>query len=138
MKFNAKYNRYVSKDGLIYKLKNSVLELCKTFDVHGYLTCSVKDGKQLVHRIVFETFNSDIPDGYEIDHINYIRDDNRLSNLQLLTHIENLRRRRNITGMFSRLFVEHFHTTQQESPKLYARECMYYVRHNNTCRWQMT
>ena len=36
-----------------------------------------------------ECFNGTIPRGKVIDHINNIRDDNRLSNLQLLTRKEN-------------------------------------------------
>ena len=42
-----------------------------------------------VHRLVWEAFNSPIPDGYEIDHINTIRYDNRLVNLRLVTSKEN-------------------------------------------------
>lgn len=97
MKFNAKYNRYVSKDGLIYRLKHGVLLLCKnSYNNCGYLQCSVtgKSSCALVHRIVYETFIGEIPNGYEIDHINCIRDDNSLCNLQLLTHAENCERKR--------------------------------------------
>lgn len=42
-----------------------------------------------VHRIVWEAFNDQIPEGMEIDHINAIRDDNRLVNLRVVTHKEN-------------------------------------------------
>jgi hypothetical protein len=38
---------------------------------------------------VWETFNGEIPQGYEIDHINTIKDDNRLENLRCVTHKEN-------------------------------------------------
>ena len=41
------------------------------------------------HRFIWECFNGLIPDGKEIDHINNIKSDNRLSNLQLLTPKEN-------------------------------------------------
>lgn len=43
-----------------------------------------------VHRMIWKAFNGDIPTGYEINHKNGIRDDNRLENLELLTHRENL------------------------------------------------
>ena len=49
-------------------------------------------GKQklyLVHRLVWEAFRGPIPDGYEIDHINTVRDDNRLANLRCVTPKEN-------------------------------------------------
>ena len=97
MKFNAKYNRYVSKDGSIYRLKNGVLHLCKdTYNNGGYVQCSVTStpAYALVHRIVYETFNGEIPEGYEIDHVNSVRDDNRLCNLQMLTRSENLKKRK--------------------------------------------
>ena len=42
-----------------------------------------------VHRFVYECFNGIIPDGKVIDHVNNIKDDNRLCNLQLMTHQEN-------------------------------------------------
>lgn len=43
-----------------------------------------------VHRLVWEAFNGQIPEGYEINHINEIKSDNRLSNLNLMTHKENM------------------------------------------------
>lgn len=137
MKFSAKYNRYVSKDGIIYRLKNGILELCKiSCNNYGYLLCTVNSHTVYVHRMVYETFNGEIPEGYEIDHINFVRDDNRLSNLQLLTRIENTVRRRPYTE-FGRLFREHYNITAKENHNLYQRELSFYKRHNNTCRWQL-
>lgn len=43
-----------------------------------------------LHRVVYEAFNSPIPDGYGIDHVNTIRDDNRLENLRVATPKENV------------------------------------------------
>lgn len=146
MKFNAKYNRYVSKDGLIYRLKNGVLKLCKdTYNNCGYVLCSVQGDKRntLAHRIVYETFNGEIPEGYEIDHINSVRDDNRLCNLQILTRIENLKKRRKsksagrpVQSAFGKKFVEHYHIKASDNWNLYQCERMYYRRHNHTCRWE--
>lgn len=64
----------------------------------GYMCCSIRkhgqsgQKKYQVHRFVWECFNGIIPDGLEIDHINNIRDDNRLCNLQLLTPRENCKK----------------------------------------------
>ena len=42
------------------------------------------------HRLVWEAFNGPIPEGYEINHINEKKFDNRLENLNLMTHRENI------------------------------------------------
>lgn len=42
-----------------------------------------------IHRLVWEAFHGAITDGMEIDHINTVRDDNRLANLRAVTHNEN-------------------------------------------------
>jgi hypothetical protein len=52
-----------------------------------------RDGKytkKQVHRIVWEAFYGEIPGRLEINHKNLNRSDNRLDNLELLTHKENL------------------------------------------------
>ena len=61
-------------------------------DSNGYYNVIIKGTtKRLWHRLVFEYFNGPIPDGMDIDHINNKRDDNRIENLQLLSHKENCR-----------------------------------------------
>lgn len=52
------------------------------------------DGKQKRvyrrnHRVVWETFNGEIKNDLTVDHMNHIKEDNRLTNLQLLTRVEN-------------------------------------------------
>ena len=59
----------------------------------GYLYVQLcKDGKKKwfrVHRLVYEAFHGTIPDRYEVNHINEIKIDNSLWNINLMTHIEN-------------------------------------------------
>ena len=56
---------------------------------NGYLQIRV-DGKMIkVHRLIYSSINGPIPDGFEIDHINGIRTDNRISNLRCVTRQEN-------------------------------------------------
>ena len=43
----------------------------------------------LVHRLVWIAFNGTIPEGLQVNHINEIKSDNRLSNLNLMTPKEN-------------------------------------------------
>ena len=42
-----------------------------------------------VHRLIWLAFYGSIPEGYEVNHINEIKTDNRLLNLNLMTHKEN-------------------------------------------------
>lgn len=56
-----------------------------------YLTVRVDNRLWLVHRVIWVMFHGDIPEGYEIDHINLIGSDNRLENLRLVTGSENIR-----------------------------------------------
>jgi hypothetical protein len=44
-----------------------------------------------VHRIVYDAFYG-LKDGFVIDHINGVRDDNRLENLQQISQSENIRK----------------------------------------------
>lgn len=100
-----------------------------------------------VHRLAYETFVGEIPNGYEIDHINTIRDDNRLDNLRVVTHADNNRNpltrkhkseslRGKVSSEFGRKFKEHYGITYNDNPKLYDREKRWYYNHNNKCRWE--
>ena len=62
---------------------------------NGYLKFNLYDKKlekpytYYHHRFVFEVFKGPIPKCFEIDHINEVKTDNRIKNLQLLTSIKN-------------------------------------------------
>lgn len=43
-----------------------------------------------VHRLVWSTFNGKIPDGMQVNHINEVKTDNRLINLNLMSSKENI------------------------------------------------
>lgn len=65
--------------------------LCKTNG--GYMMVPLHaDGKKttkLVSHIIWEAFNGPIPPGYEVNHINEDKTDNRLCNLNLLSRKDN-------------------------------------------------
>ena len=65
----------------------------KGSDSNGYLVVKISNGTTKmtcrVHRIVWISQHGVIPEGYCVDHINSDKKDNRISNLQLLTHQEN-------------------------------------------------
>ena len=84
----AKLSEYkIYKDGTI---KNKFgFEIANTRNNKGYIYATI-DGKQIPkHRLIWEAFNGEIPDGMEIDHINGNPSDNRLENLRLVTHEDN-------------------------------------------------
>lgn len=60
-----------------------------TVDTLGYRWVKVAGIDTVVHRVILEVFRGPAPDGYETDHINTNRGDNRLSNLKWVTKIEN-------------------------------------------------
>lgn len=92
MKYNKKYNRYVTKNGLVYRLsKEEKLILCSQhYTSHNYLVVKANGENVRVHRLVWETFKGEIPDGYEIDHLDGNKENNDLDNLSCVTHKENM------------------------------------------------
>lgn len=63
-----------------------------TPSTHGYRAVAVSGVTRSVHRCVWQAFNGAIPKGYEINHINHVKDDNRLINLELCTKQQNMDR----------------------------------------------
>lgn len=72
---------------------SSPREHCYKLDKYGYKQyCISINGKNTYisgHKLIWITFNGEVPDNMTIDHINNIATDNRLENLQLLTREEN-------------------------------------------------
>lgn len=63
-------------------------------DTTGYLQVDGRTrglGILSAHRLIWEAMNGPIPVGLEINHKNGVKTDNRLSNLELVTHAENIR-----------------------------------------------
>ena len=60
--------------------------------VGGYVCCKpiTHGASALVHRIIWELVNGPIPAGREINHLNGIKTDNRICNLEAVTHAENM------------------------------------------------
>lgn len=91
-----------SDTGEIFSCRNSdgrnlrELKKLKGSNLNGYIVHTIGYCGRRVqvkeHRIVWMSVNGRIPDGYVIDHINSIKTDNRISNLQLLTNAENVKK----------------------------------------------
>ena len=69
----------------------------------GYILLNIKGKRFLAHRVIWNIVFGDIPEGMEIDHINHVRDDNRIENLRLVEKKDNQknlsRNKRNKTGV---------------------------------------
>lgn len=150
MKYNAKYDRWVSKDGLVYRYDKRLdkLVLCgQSKNIKGYMRCRVKDKSSvLVHRIIWETFNGDIPDGMQIDHKDNDRTNNNLDNLQIVTcsennklkfergyiqHDNNRRGKFSTRSEFGKRFVTLYgeRNIRKDKDSLYQREHTYWRKH---------
>lgn len=89
------YSKYdVYEDGRIWSYKSKKWLKPKT-EKNGYQQVHLynNEGKAkwyLVHRVVYEAVTgSQIPEGYEINHIDERKDNNARSNLELVSHKEN-------------------------------------------------
>ena len=94
------FSKYAaSKNGEVINVKTG--RIIKMIKSNGYLYFNICDKKlekpnfYYQHRFVYEVFRGPIPRRFETDHINNIRSDNRIKNLQLLTHKQNVEKSKN-------------------------------------------
>ena len=93
------YTNYAaSKEGEVINVKTGrKLKMGKNHA--GYYKFGLQYKKRrktyFLHRFVFEAIKGDIPEGFEIDHKNEVKIDNRIKNLQLLTHQQNIEKSKN-------------------------------------------
>ena len=85
------YVTAVSADGMLITRKHPDGGYLGAKCSAGYYQTRIRNRTVYVHMLVFEAFVGRVPDGLEIDHINADRGDNRLSNLRVVTHTQNMR-----------------------------------------------
>lgn len=86
---------YNSESGTLHrKMCSGKLKEAGTLN-QGYIRVGVDRSVFAAHRLCWKIYHrKDIPVGYEVDHINQDRSDNRISNLRLVTMAQNMRNKR--------------------------------------------
>lgn len=82
--------RRVDNSEVIISNFGTVIGRKVNFSNSGYGQFGLNGKRFYVHRTVYELFIGAIPSGYEINHINGDKSDNRVENLELLTRSQNL------------------------------------------------
>ena len=97
--WHPKYKYYLaSRCGQILSLKwnkKRILKFGKSGNNNYLIFCLCEKNKKiyyLVHRYVFEAFKGEIPSDKQVDHVDNCKENNSISNLQLLTPSENMRK----------------------------------------------
>lgn len=82
---------YVSSKGEVYNLSKKIKMRPQPNGKYYRVQCyyNLKGKRFMVHRMVWEAFNGEIPDDMEINHINGNPSDNSIDNLELVSHQEN-------------------------------------------------
>ena len=95
---SRKLKCYKDENGKYIKDEN--YKLIDTNNHKGYKTITINGKSYLQHRILYEKYHNIKLEIYQqIDHINQIKSDNRIENLRIVTHQQNLQNRgKNITN----------------------------------------
>lgn len=92
------------KDGVLFR-KSGKFAGWKRKDGYFELSIGSKTTKlitSLRHRVIWEMHHGEIPKGFEVDHENQIKGDDRIENLRLVTHGDNMKnqpRRKKISSL---------------------------------------
>jgi hypothetical protein len=126
MKYVEKYNRYIDDDCVIYRFRKGngkFVQVKPSINNCGYeFICYKEHSIVYVHRLVYEAFKGEIPEGLEIDHIDRNKHNNSPDNLRLVTRSENLR---NTDRKGTKLTEEHKQKIREKLKKVW-----YEGRHN--------
>ena len=141
MKYLEKYNRYIDNDCVIYRKdkEGKLVQVKPWINNRGYefIRTPHGHGTTLVHRMVYEAFKGEIPEGLEIDHIDRNKHNNSPDNLRVVTRAENIANRAKYSySEFGKKYIDHYGYTKSENLNQYIRERTWYHRHGKKCRWE--
>jgi len=92
---------YDSQKGMLYRKSSydPINDFCISYlgginSVSGYRSANFKANNYRHSRLVWIYHNGDIPEGMVVDHINHIRHDDRIENLQLLSYSDNCKKQK--------------------------------------------
>ena len=95
VKLTSRYY-YASKKGVMISVKTRKEMKLRVHNKTGYHSIYIYDDQldkpknHYWHRFVYEAIKREISEGLKIDHINEIKSDNRLKNLELVSHQKNI------------------------------------------------
>lgn len=83
-------NRMVFNNGRLYNKVGGIVKIHRDLDGYCFVVLASKgrNMKKFVHRLVAEAFIGSRPEDKTVDHINRVRDDNRVENLRYATVTE--------------------------------------------------
>lgn len=84
--------KYIYFNGVL--ISKSTMRIVGSMRDTGYITTGDGNFTEYCHRIVWEMHCGNIPEGYEIDHVNHDRSDNRIENLRIVKKKDNLKNKR--------------------------------------------
>jgi len=85
--------------GVIHTIfKNGTIRVAGYRDKRNYVMICTNGKTRGAHQLIWESVNGLVPCGLEIDHINGDPSDNRIGNLRLVTHSQNMQNTRKASG----------------------------------------
>jgi hypothetical protein len=103
-RFDGNYK--VDEDGRVYGWYGNVMKPKETKNGYLQIGCYHKGQYhwELVHRLVYEGINGEpIPEGYQINHKDGNRKNNKLSNLEIVTPKQNAEHRKNVLNSYNNM-----------------------------------
>jgi hypothetical protein len=99
-------NYLVSNDGRVYNIK--LMKISNGYRSRlGYMILHHSNKSFMIHRLVAEAFIPNLENKPEVNHLNGIRDDNRVENLEWATRSENVKHSFKVLGRKSNLKTFH-------------------------------